>query len=240
MTQTALIDIKGLEHYQGNRHLLQHIEFKVLPSHIHTLIGPNGAGKSTLIRLMLGLEKLQAGTIDKHSNLVVGYMPQKVIIDDTLPLRVCDFLALARGVTKAQQQQALETVGATALTHRPFQRLSGGETQKVLLARALLRKPNLLVLDEPAQGVDIKGQAELYALLESLKRDLSCAIFMVSHDLHYVMSSTDEVLCLNGHICCQGSPDSISTHPSYLELFGKKIPANLAHYTHHHDHTHEH
>jgi zinc transport system ATP-binding protein len=240
MTQSALIDIQGLNHYQGARHLLQNIKLKIIPSQIQTLIGPNGAGKSTLLKLMLGLEPVQAGSIRHRQDLRVGYMPQRVSIDDTLPLRVSDFLALTKGASSKDQQQALDKVGANHLSKTPFQTLSGGETQRVLLARALLRKPNLLVLDEPVQGVDVKGQSELYSLIESIKDDMGCAIFMVSHDLHYVMSSTDEVLCLNGHICCQGSPDSVSVHPSYLELFGRKIPAKLAHYTHHHDHSHDH
>ncbi len=240
MTQSPLIDVQKLNYHQGTRHLLQDIEFQVLPSRIHTLVGPNGSGKSTLIKLMLGLEPIQQGSIRSRHDLSVGYMPQRVVIDNTLPLRVCDFLSLARGSSSQDRQEALERVGANHLYASPFQGLSGGETQRVLLARALLRKPNLLVLDEPVQGVDVKGQTELYALIEAIKKDMQCAIFMVSHDLHYVMSSTDEVLCLNGHICCQGSPDSVSSHPSYLELFGQKVPDKLAHYTHHHDHSHDH
>jgi zinc transport system ATP-binding protein len=206
---------------------------------IVTIIGPNGAGKSSLLKILLGLEKHDSGALQTNASLRVGYMPQQLQLSPHLPLTVSRFLALAKA-SKNEIGIAAETVAISSLLNQPMQNLSGGEQQRVLLARAILRKPNLLVLDEPVQGVDIAGQAALYRLIGQLRDQLNCGVLMVSHDLHLVMAATDTVVCLNQHICCKGHPDIVSAHPAYLELFGQPLDSALALYTHHHDHTHEH
>jgi len=171
--------------------------------------------------------------------LRIGYMPQHMHIPDTLPLTLKDFLRLAKGFQPDQLDRVCQRLSISGLLSRPMQRLSRGELQRALLARALLSSPQLLVLDEPVQGLDVTGQSELYALIAQLKDELNCGVLMVSHDLHLVMAATDRVICLNGHICCEGHPQSVQQDPSYLQLFGKSVPAHLVPYTHHHDHTHE-
>jgi zinc transport system ATP-binding protein len=203
------------------------------------IIGPKGAGKSSLLKILLGLEKHDSGPLQTNEKLRVGYMPQQLQLSPHLPLTVSRFLALAKA-SKDEIAIAAETVAISSLLNQPMQNLSGGEQQRVLLARAILRKPNLLVLDEPVQGVDIAGQAALYRLIGQLRDELNCGVLMVSHDLHLVMAETDTVVCLNQHICCKGHPDIVSAHPAYLELFGQPLDSALALYTHHHDHTHEH
>jgi zinc transport system ATP-binding protein len=155
-----------------------------------------------------------------------------------MPLTVRRFLALTKADSTALQRNADET-GVTPLLDRPMQGLSGGETQRVLLARALMGSPDLLVLDEPVQGIDVNGQTELYRLIVRLRDERGCAVLMVSHDLHLVMAATDEVLCINQHLCCSGHPDAVSRHPAYLSLFGEIDADTLAVYTHHHDHRHD-
>ncbi len=197
------------------------------------MIGPNGAGKTTLVRIMLGLQKPDSGLVRQAPGLRIGYMPQKLHIDPTLPLSVAGFLALA-DPDPDKGARALEKTGIPHLRRQSVYSLSGGETQRLLLARALLRRPGLLVLDEPVQGVDVNGQEALYQLITRIRDETGCGILMVSHDLHLVMAGTDEVLCLNGHICCHGSPAAVSADPAYRELFGVRT----APYTHHHDHDH--
>jgi zinc transport system ATP-binding protein len=213
--------------------ILDHVSFALEKGRITTLIGPNGAGKTSLIRVLLGLQKPTSGKIEISPGTAIGYMPQKIAIDYSLPLSVEGFLRLADR-RKAAASKALETVGASHLLHRSMVHLSGGETQRVLLARALMRKPQLLVLDEPVQGVDVAGQEALYSLIASIRNTTGCAILMVSHDLHLVMAASDKVLCLNHHLCCQGTPDVVTSDPVYTELFGRRT----APYTHVHDHEH--
>jgi len=213
--------------------VLKNISLDVRRGEIITLIGPNGAGKSTLVRIVLGLLLPQSGSIFQQSKLKIGYMPQKLNIDPVLPLTVARFLSLS-GKKTAIIEQVLEEVGAVTLLKRPLQNISGGEMQRVLLARALLRTPDLLVLDEPIQGVDVAGQYELYELIAKIRFQRGCGILMVSHDLHLVMAATDYVVCLNQHICCSGHPETVSQHPAYLELFGPRAARDLAIYTHHH------
>ena len=209
------------------------------------VLGLNGAGKSTLARLVLGLVQPDngngsGGTVSRRKGLRVGYMPQHIKIDDSLPLTVDRFLWLAAPGPTASRRAALERAGVAHLRRRGVQQLSGGEMQRVLLARALLRKPDLLVLDEPAQGVDVAGQNALYGLLKTVRDELGCAILLISHDLHLVMAATDEVICLQRHVCCSGSPESVSRDPAYHELFGPGAGTpNLALYTHDHDHDHD-
>ncbi len=222
-----------------HRRVLNDVSLSLHPGKILTLLGPNGAGKSTLVRVVLGLISPTSGTLTRKPGLRIGYVPQKLHLDATLPLTVSRFMRLKPGVKKADILPALDRVHAVRLLDQPMQRLSGGENQRVLLGRALLNRPQLLVLDEPTQGVDVNGQLALYDLIEQLRKELGCAVLMVSHDLHLVMAKTDEVLCLNQHICCSGAPEVVSTHPEFIAMFGNRGAEQLAVYRHHHNHRHD-
>jgi len=211
---------------------LQNVSLNVQRGEIITLIGPNGAGKSTLVRVVLGLLTPQTGSVLRPANILMGYMPQRLSIDPVLPLTVARFLTL--GNKNPVIQRVLEEVGVAHLFKRPLQSISGGEMQRVLLARALLREPDLLVLDEPIQGVDVVGQYELYELIANIRKQRGCGILMVSHDLHIVMAATDHVVCLNQRVCCSGHPQTVTRHPAFLKLFGTKAGQDLAIYPHHH------
>lgn len=219
--------------------IIDRIDISITAGEIVTLIGPNGAGKSTLIRTILGLIKPSSGHIRKQSGLRIGYMPQRLHLDRTIPIDVRHFLRIWRSGNIQDVDAVLRQVSATHLASRPMQTISGGELQRVLLARALLRNPQLLVLDEPVQGVDLKGQTELYRLIREIRDQYQCAVLMVSHDLHLVMSSTDRVICMNHHICCSGHPELVSNDPAYRELFGIQAAEGIALYSHHHDHSHD-
>ncbi len=218
--------------------VLENVQLTVNAGEIVTLIGPNGAGKTTLVRAVLGLLKPDSGSVWRKPRLRIGYMPQKLTVDPTLPLSVLRFLRLVPGVDRHTALAALAEVGAEQVIDSPLQNISGGELQRVLLARALLREPELLVLDEPVQGVDVAGQAELYRLITQLRDRHGCGVLMVSHDLHLVMSTTDQVVCLNRHVCCSGHPEQVSGDPAFVELFGQDAQS-LAIYHHHHDHAHD-
>jgi zinc transport system ATP-binding protein len=242
MTQLApnrLIDARGIQLSFGERDILKGVDLVIDQGEIVTLIGPNGAGKTSLVKVVLGLLKPTCGELARQKKLRIGYMPQKLHIEPSLPLTVKRFLSLAASVREPELLDALTRVGIERLLHNPIQLLSGGETQRVLLARAILRKPELLVLDEPVQGVDVAGQAELYRLINQLRDQLNCGVLMVSHDLHLVMANTDTVVCLNKHVCCHGHPEKVSNHPAYLELFGATAHTDIAVYTHNHDHSHD-
>lgn len=234
----AKLENVGLRFRQ--RVILHDVSLEVYPQNILTLIGPNGAGKSTILKVLLGLQKPDNGKVWRMPGLRVGYVPQKFHLDHLLPLTVERFigLKLRRHDSAAVRQYAAET-GVEGLLGQPVQSLSGGELQRVLLARALLHEPQLLVLDEPGQGVDVTGLSELYQLINRLKQEHGYGVLMVSHDLHLVMAAADQVLCLNQHICCSGRPEAVSRHPEYLRLFGDLRTAGLAVYTHHHDHQHD-
>ncbi|POP76081.1 zinc ABC transporter ATP-binding protein ZnuC [Pseudomonas syringae] len=234
----ALIRLDKVAVTLSGQNVLDDIQLSVKPGEIVTLIGPNGAGKTTLVRAVLGLLKPDSGSVWRKPKLRVGYMPQKLHVDQTLPLSVLRFLRLVPGVDRTAAASALEEVGAGKVIDSPIQGISGGEMQRVLLARALLRKPELLVLDEPVQGVDVAGQAELYSLITRLRDRHQCGVLMVSHDLHLVMSTTDQVVCLNRHVCCSGHPEQVSHDPAFVELFGNNAQS-LAIYHHHHDHAHD-
>lgn len=237
MSLLTLTDI-GLE--LGGRSILDRVSLTVSRGEIVTVIGPNGAGKSSLLRVALGLLAPSRGQRRLEAGIRIGYMPQQLSLDSTLPLSAGRFLRLARaGVSGTEIRVALAETGVAELIDRPLSRLSGGELQRVLLARALLRQPDLLVLDEPAQGVDVGGQEELYRLIQRLRDRHHCGVLLVSHDLHLVMAATDRVLCLNRHVCCSGHPESVSAHPEYLALFGARGGAGIAVYSHHHDHQHD-
>lgn len=238
MNKTTLIESNNISFAFNQQAILKSVNLSVREGEIVTLIGPNGAGKTTLVRIMLGLLKPHGGQVKRMAGLRLGYMPQKLSIDPNLPLSVERFLQLACN-KKAQLQAVLDEVGINKLRSSPLSVISGGEMQRVLLARALLRQPQLLVLDEPVQGVDIGGQTELYQLISDIRERYHCGVLMVSHDLHLVMSSTDTVVCLNQHVCCQGHPEAVSNDPEYLGLFGEQHAKSLALYAHHHDHNHD-
>jgi zinc transport system ATP-binding protein len=215
---------------------LQNVSLLVPRGKIITLIGPNGAGKSTLVRVVLGLLKPQAGNIDRQPGIRIGYMPQRLKVEPILPVTVIRFLQLSGVRNRSTIQKVIEEVNIASILKRSLVNLSGGEMQRVLLARALLRQPDLLVLDEPIQGVDVNGQYELYELIAQIRQQRGCGILMVSHDLHLVMAATDYVICLNRQVCCSGHPAIVTQHPNYLKLFGTRAAEDLAIYTHHHNH----
>jgi len=233
-----LLQTQNLSLLVGERKLLSNISLTVSKGEIVTVIGPNGAGKTTLLRVLLGLIPANSGSIFKKPKLRIGYLPQKVSVDPILPLSVSRIMNLTGNFSSLQIENALKETGVDSLKNKPVFQLSGGEFQRVMLARALLRSPELLVLDEPVQGVDYMGESELYNLIGNLRKSHGCGVLMVSHDLHVVMASTDRVLCLNQHICCEGQPEDVSRHPEYLRLFGLDSGSALAIYSHHHDHTH--
>lgn len=235
----VLLSVRGLQFARGGRAILEGIDLDLAPGEIVTLIGPNGAGKTTLVRILLGLERPDSGDITRRAGLTVGYAPQRFDRDPVIPMTVARFLAIGSRHTPAEAAGALAEVGATQVIDRQLGLLSGGELQRVVLARALLRKPDLLVLDEPARGVDFAGEAELYDLIGRIRDGRGVGILLVSHDLHVVMAQSDRVICLNRHICCSGVPDAVAQHPEYARLFGAEAARSFALYQHQHDHSHD-
>jgi len=238
----VLVEAAGLGFSDGPRQILAGIDLALHSGEIVTIVGPNGAGKTTLLRALIGALKPSRGAVRRRAGLVIGYTPQKLAIDRTMPLTVDRFLALGApaggGTERAGRAATLMTAGIAALGGAQVTELSGGELQRAALARALLRKPDLLVLDEPTQGLDQPGEAAFYRLIERLRRETGVGICMVSHDLHVVMSASDRVICLNGHVCCEGAPVQVSAMPEYRALFGSQAASALAIYRHHHDHVH--
>jgi len=235
----SLIKASDISKSFSNHRVVDAVSLEIFPERIVTIIGPNGSGKTTLVKLLLGLETPDSGEITRKKNLRIGYVPQSLAINRTIPMDVAWFLRLSdqHASPDALERVALE-VGIYNNLYQSIHTLSGGEMQRVLLARALLCQPELLVLDEPAQGVDVTGQAELYALIARISRESRMAVLMVSHDLHLVMSATDHVICLNHHVCCSGHPHSVQGDPAFAYLFGQHVAESLAVYTHNHDHTH--
>ena len=234
-----LLAANGINKTLAARKILQGIDLEIDEGQIVTLIGPNGAGKTTLVRVLLGLLPVDTGSVYLRPGLRIGYMPQRMHIESTLPITVQRFLQLSNPRSNKKLEEVLEQLIIAHLSQQQLISISGGELQRVLLARALLRDPHLLILDEPAQGVDIAGQSELYELISKIRHENWCSVLMISHDLHLVMSSTDEVVCLNHHVCCHGKPDQVSADPAFLELFGANVSTNLAVYTHNHNHEHD-
>ncbi|MGD9670563.1 MAG: ATP-binding cassette domain-containing protein [Hyphomicrobiaceae bacterium] len=235
----ALISARGIKLRRGDRTILDAVDIDLAAGEIVTLIGPNGAGKTTLVRLLLGLEAPDSGRIARRADLRIGYVPQRFDVDRALPMTVSRFLSLGLDVSRDEAASGLADVGAEQVIDRQLARLSGGEGQRVLLARALLRRPNLLVLDEPVRGVDATGEAELYTLIGRLRTERGFGVLLVSHDLHVVMAASDRVLCLNRHVCCSGVPMTVAKHPEYVKLFGAEMARAFAVYEHHHDHAHD-
>jgi zinc transport system ATP-binding protein len=232
-----LVQLRGVGVAAGSRWLVRGIDMSVRAGEIVTLIGPNGSGKSTTAKLALGILQPDAGDVKQRPGLKTAYVPQKLAIDWTLPLRVEGLMRLTQNVGMAELKAALASTGAGHLLGREVRHLSGGEFQRVMLARALARKPDFLVLDEPVQGVDFAGEIALYELIRKVRDETGCGILLVSHDLHMVMAATDHVICLNGHVCCHGTPEIVAGSAAYKQLFGDRAGA-LALYQHHHDHTH--
>ena len=237
-TNELLLAARNVGYVQRGKSILNDVSLELHGEEIITLIGPNGAGKTSLIRILLGLSEASTGKVERKKNLQIGYVPQRINVPEVMPLRVCDFLNVTGKYSIDSCQQMLEEVSCAYLLYSPMQNISGGEMQRVLLARALLKEPQLLVLDEPASGMDIIGQQALYETIKQVRNKHKCSVLMVSHDLHLVMAATDKVICLNTHICCTGHPDDVSEHPEYLKLFGDAIEG-LALYSHNHDHEHD-
>ncbi len=233
-----LLQAENISLHINQRQILDNINLSIKPGEILTLIGPNGSGKTSLVRVLLGLVKADQGSLKKKDNLVIGYVPQKLHFGTELPMSVERFLQMGLKIKTDEIKHTASTLNIASLLTQAVQSVSGGEFQRILLARALLRNPDLLVLDEPAQGVDINGQQQLYQLISNIRDELGCGVLMVSHDLHLVMEATDQVLCLNTHICCTGHPQAVSKHPEYLKLFGASLEG-VAVYTHQHDHSHD-
>lgn len=234
----TLVEAKGIGLRRAGRWLVSGVDLEVKAGEIVTLIGPNGSGKSTTAKIAIGILKPDSGSVARTKGLRIGYVPQKLTIDWTLPLTVTRLLTLTGRYSASEVTQALEEVGIAHLSKAEVQNLSGGEFQRALLARAMIGKPDLLVLDEPVQSVDFAGEVALYNLIREIRDRTGCGILLISHDLHVVMAETDTVVCLNGHVCCRGTPDSVVTSPEYMELFGSRAAETLAIYRHNHDHTH--
>ena len=235
-----LVTIEGISVKRGAHQALTNVALSVDKGEIVTIVGPNGSGKSTLLRCIIGALQPDSGRILKAAGLRIGYVPQRLAIDATMPLTAARFLSLPTRRSRTQVRDALVQVGAEGLEDRPMAGLSGGQFQRVLLARALMDKPDLLILDEPTTGLDQPGSADLYTQIEQVRRDTGAAVLMVSHELHVVMSASDRVVCLNGHVCCHGTPEIVASAPEYRALFGTGTHGALALYRHEHDHHHHH
>ena len=233
-----LVKVSDAGLYKNGKWLVKGVNLNITKGKIVTLIGPNGSGKTTTAKIALGLYKNIEGTVERLTNKI-SYVPQKVSIDWTLPVRVIDFMGLTQDLQDQEINDALNLTGVEHLKNNNLRELSGGEFQRVLLARAIAKKPDLLVLDEPVQGVDFTGEVELYALIKKISETLQCGILLISHDLHVVMSATDYVVCLNGHVCCSGTPVAVAQNKEYKELFGEKSSQLLSLYEHEHDHVHD-
>jgi len=237
-TQQPVVSLKGAGVFRSGKWLVRGVDLSIIPGEIVTLVGPNGSGKSTTAKMALGLLAPDEGKAHMQAGLKVAYVPQKISIDWTLPLTVGRFMHLTGKPKPDDIASAMASTSVSHLEGAEVRNLSGGEFQRVMLARAIARKPDLLVLDEPVQGVDFAGEIALYDLIGRIRDELGCAILLISHDLHVVMAATDRVICLNGHVCCSGTPTMVASSPQYKELFGARAAASIAVYEHNHDHTH--
>jgi len=235
----SLFEFADVSFRIGGSKILSHVSMQMNAGEIVTIVGPNGSGKSTLLRLLIGSLEPSEGRVIRSRGLRIGYVPQRLALDPTLPMTAAGLLGLRRNVRPAEIRQALAEAGVAGLEQRQISALSGGQLQRVMLARALLGSPDLLVLDEATQGLDQPGIAAFYRQIEEVRQSRGCGVLMVSHDLHVVMGASDRVICLNGHICCQGEPSHVASAPEYRALFGEGTGGALALYTHHHDHRHD-
>ena len=233
-----LVSLRNAGIEREGRWLVRGVDLSISRGEIVTLIGPNGSGKSTTARMVSGVLKPDEGRVEQARGLRLSYVPQKLHVDWTLPLTVSRFMRLTARLDESAEIHALEQTGIAHLRHSEIRNLSGGEFQRAMLARALARKPDLLVLDEPVQGVDFSGEIALYELIGKIRDEARCGVLLISHDLHVVMAATDQVICLNGHVCCQGTPTAVAASAEYKTLFGTRAAATLAVYQHHHDHMH--
>lgn len=236
----SLVDVSNLSVSYGAKTVLSHVSLRIERGEIVTIVGPNGSGKTSLLRAIIGAVKPAKGRVTTGEGVTVGYVPQKLHIDETLPITVSRFLKLPGGVTPQAIDQALRQAGVSDLAKAQLSKLSGGQFQRVLLARALIGQPDLLLLDEATQGLDQRGSAAFYQRIESVRQETGCAVLMISHELHVVMSASDRVICLNGHVCCEGTPAVVASAPEYRALFGTGTGGALALYRHEHDHGHDH
>jgi zinc transport system ATP-binding protein len=236
----SLITVENLSVRYGGHMALAHVDMVIEPGEIVTVVGPNGSGKTSLLRAIIGAVEPAAGRVTRKPGLRLGYVPQKLHIDPTLPITVERFLRLPGGITRADCARALEQAGVPDLSGQQMSGLSGGQFQRVLLAHALIHRPDILLLDEATQGLDQPGAAAFYRRIEEVRRETGCAVLMISHELHVVMSASDRVICLNGHVCCEGTPEIVSSAPEYRALFGTGTGGALALYRHEHDHGHDH
>ena len=237
LNNNLLVKLNNAGYQHDNKWLVKGVSLSVEKGKIVTLIGPNGSGKSTTAKIALGIYKKIDGEVEKYTNKI-GYVPQKISIDWTLPLRVHDFMLLTEDLDDESINEALSLTGVVHLKDKNLGNLSGGEFQRVLLARAISKKPEFLVLDEPVQGVDFTGEIALYELIKKISDELNCGILLISHDLHTVMTATDHVVCLNGHVCCSGTPIDVAKNNEYKALFGEQASQILTRYEHKHDHVH--
>ena len=236
----SLVQVKDLSVNYGAQKVLSHVSLRVDAGEIVTIVGPNGSGKTSLLRAIIGAVKPTHGHVSYTQGVKLGYVPQRLHIDETLPMTVARFLKLPGGVARAAIDEALTQAGVPDLTGAQLSKLSGGQFQRVLLARALIGKPDLLLLDEATQGLDQRGSAAFYQQIEHVRQVTGCAVLMISHELHVVMSASDRVICLNGHVCCEGTPAVVASAPEYRALFGTGTGGALAMYRHEHDHGHDH
>tara|TARA_B100001996_G_scaffold284521_1_gene224840 strand:- start:762 stop:1487 length:726 start_codon:yes stop_codon:yes gene_type:complete len=234
----TLIEITNLKVRYGSKIVLQNMNLSVADGEIVTIVGPNGSGKTTLFKAIIGTAPISTGKVKLRSNLKIGYVPQQLIIDQSLPITVERFLKVAQKTTANALEKALNLVGVEDILKFQMSNLSGGELQRVLLARALIGEPDVLLLDEATRGLDQPGVATFYRKVDDIRKNTDCTVLMISHDLHVVMSASDRVICLNGHICCEGAPDSVASSPEYKALFGSDVDGTFALYRHHHDHSH--
>ncbi len=234
----SLVECRNVGVHRDGRWLVQNVDIAVSRGEIVTLVGPNGSGKSTIAKVVLGIVKPDKGNVRLRPDLRIGYVPQSLVIDATLPLTVRRLMTLTVRHGAADIAAALEATGIAHLADAGVQRLSGGEFQRALIARAILGKPDLLVLDEPVQGVDFAGEVALYELIRDVRDATKCGVLLISHDLHLVMADSDHVICVNGHVCCQGTPQAVAGNPEFARLFGARAADTLAVYQHHHDHAH--
>jgi zinc transport system ATP-binding protein len=230
-----LASLKNTSLKLNDQQILKDINLELKQGEITTLIGPNGGGKTSIARILLQILHPSSGKVFIKKNIKIGYVPQKLEIEKTIPLRVIDFLGLD---IKIPEMTMIKKIGIENILEKSIHQISGGQMQKTLLARALINNPEILVLDEPTSNMDISAQAEFYDLIEEIRKKQHCAILLISHDLHIVMQKTNQVICINHHICCSGSPESINEHPEYLLLFGKNKASNIAIYPHNHNHKH--